>query len=205
MDIVLDCCKAIEKGVEGWKAYLLRGRCLLKLCLYDAALKDFETVKIKKSETNFKIIEDTQALQKQWEEKGHYEVLDVEQTATKAEIMKSFKGLSMMFYPDRHRDKPDFIQNAFEEKYKKVVNAKLVLVNEQNRKEYDEELRQNCSQQNEDGQWGECNAWERNGRWRYHQEPPRQGQGHWNQGRQNYHEKPEWEQRRQRNGHQYYC
>ncbi|XP_068223536.1 calponin homology domain-containing protein DDB_G0272472-like [Palaemon carinicauda] len=50
MDIVLDCSMAIEKGCEGWKAYMLRGRYLVKLGIFDAALKDFETVKVKKNE-----------------------------------------------------------------------------------------------------------------------------------------------------------
>ncbi|XP_068223352.1 calponin homology domain-containing protein DDB_G0272472-like [Palaemon carinicauda] len=177
LHIVLDCCKAIEKGVEGWKAYMVRGKHLLKLGLFDAALKDFETVKVKKSETNFKIIDDTLALKKQWEDKGHYEVLGVEQTATKAEIMKAFKELSMMCHPDRHRDKPEFIQDAFEEKYKKVVNAKLILVDKQNRRDYDEELRRQCSQQEEPWEFGGFNPWGRDDRWTYHQEPPRNNHG----------------------------
>ncbi|XP_068237216.1 dnaJ homolog subfamily C member 3-like [Palaemon carinicauda] len=140
MDIVLDCSMAIEKGCEGWKAYMLRGRYLVKLGIFDAALKDFETVKLKKNEKFSKIIEDTKALQKEWEDKGHYEILGLEKTAMKAEVIKSFRDLSMAFHPDRHRDKPEFLQEEFE-KYKKVVKAKLILVDERNRRDYDEELR----------------------------------------------------------------
>ncbi|XP_068247820.1 dnaJ homolog subfamily C member 7 homolog [Palaemon carinicauda] len=189
MDIVLDCSKAIEKGMEGWKAFMLRGRHLVKLGIFDVALKDFETVKIKKSENFLKIIKDTKALQKQWEDKGHYEVLGLEQRATKAEIIKSFRDLSMMFHPDRHRDKPEFLQEAFEEKYKKVVNAKLILVDEGNRRDYDEELRHQK----------EYDQWERNGGQWYHQEPPRRQPGQWNQQRQYNHERSRWEQHRQYN------
>ncbi|XP_068250653.1 dnaJ homolog subfamily C member 7 homolog [Palaemon carinicauda] len=172
--IVLDCSKAVEKGLKGWKAFMLRGRHLVKLGIFDAALKDFETVKLKKSENFLKIIDDTKALQKQWEDKGHYEVLGLEQTATKAEIIKSFRALSMMFHPDRHREKPEFLQEAFEKKYKKVVNAKLILADESNRRDYDEELRH----QKENDQW------ERHGGQWYHQEPPRHQSGQWNQQRQ---------------------
>ncbi|XP_068234101.1 putative autophagy-related protein 11 [Palaemon carinicauda] len=117
MDIVLDCSMAIEKGCEGWKAYMLRGRYLVKLSIFDAALKDFEKVKVKKNEKFLKIVEDTKALQKEWEGKGHYEILGLEKTATKAEVIKSFRDLSMAFHPDRHRDKPEFLQESFEEKY----------------------------------------------------------------------------------------
>ncbi|XP_068213294.1 uncharacterized protein [Palaemon carinicauda] len=213
MDIVLDCSKAIEKGLKGWKAFMLRGRHLVKLGIFDAALKDFETVKLKKSENFLKIIDDTKALQKQWEEKGHYEVLGLEQTATKAEIIKSFWALSMMFHPDRHRDKPEFLQEAFEKKYKKVVNAKLILADESNRRDYDEELRH----QKENDQW------ERHGGQWYHQEPPRHQPGQWNQQRQykrwehrQYNQGPRREEHwqynkggprrehHQRNDHQYY-
>ncbi|XP_068243736.1 dnaJ homolog subfamily C member 7 homolog [Palaemon carinicauda] len=174
MEIVLDCSKAIEKGLEGWKVYMLRGKHLVKLGIFDAALKDFETVKVKKSEAFLKIIEDTKALQKEWEDKRHYEILGLEQTATKVEIIKSFRDLSMAFHPDRHRDKPEFLQEAFEEKYKKVVNAKLILVDEENRRNYDEELRHQK----------EYDQWERNGGQWYYQEPPRQQPVHWKQRRQ---------------------
>ncbi|XP_068234133.1 paramyosin-like [Palaemon carinicauda] len=172
MDIVLDCSMAIEKGLEGWKAYMIRGRHLVKLGIFDAALKDFETVKVKKSEKFLKILEDTKALQKEWEEKGHYEILGLEQTATKAEIIRSFKDLSMAFHPDRHRDKPEFLQEAFEEKYKKVVNAKLILVDEGNRRDYDEELRHEKK----------YDHWYH----RYRQEPTRHQPGQWNQQRWQY-------------------
>ncbi|XP_068241127.1 dnaJ homolog subfamily C member 7-like [Palaemon carinicauda] len=213
MDIVLDCSKAIEKGLKGWKAFMLRGRHLVKLGIFDAALKDFETVKLKKSENFLKIIDDTKALQKQWEDKGHYEVLGLEQTATKAEIIKSFRALSMMFHPDRHRDKPEFLQEAFEKKYKKVVNAKLILADESNRRDYDEELRH----QKENDQW------ERHGGQWYHQEPPKHQSGQWNQQRpynrwehRQYNQGPRKEEHRhynkggprrehhQKNDHQYY-
>ncbi|XP_068234348.1 dnaJ homolog subfamily C member 7 homolog [Palaemon carinicauda] len=210
MDIVLDCSMAIEKGLEGWKAYMLRGRHLVKLGIFDAALKDFETVKVKKSEKFLKIIEDTKALQKEWEEKGHYEILGLEQTATKAEIIRSFKDLSMKFHPDRHRDKPEFLQEAFEEKYKKVVNAKLILVDEGNRRDYDEELRHEKKYdhwyhryrqeptRHQPGQWNQQ-------RWQYDQgRPRRQEDRHYDQGRPRWQEDRQYNQGPRRDQHQHY-
>ncbi|XP_068234347.1 dnaJ homolog subfamily C member 3-like [Palaemon carinicauda] len=210
MDIVLDCSMAIEKGLEGWKAYMLRGRHLVKLGIFDAALKDFETVKVKKSEKFLKIIEDTKALQKEWEEKGHYEILGLEQTATKAEIIRSFKDLSMKFHPDRHRDKPEFLQEVFEEKYKKVVNAKLILVDEGNRRDYDEELRHEKKYdhwyhryrqeptRHQPGQWNQQ-------RWQYDQgRPRRQEDRQYDQGRPRWQEDRQYNQGPRRDQHQHY-
>ncbi|XP_068223537.1 uncharacterized protein [Palaemon carinicauda] len=90
----------------------------------------------------------------------------------------------MAFHPDRHRDKPEFLQEAFEEKYKKVVNAKLILVDERNRRDYDEELRHQ----------EEYEHWEKSGGQWNRQEP-----GQWNHGRQYHQGRPRWEEHRQYN------
>ncbi|XP_068227929.1 dnaJ homolog subfamily C member 3-like [Palaemon carinicauda] len=214
MDIVLDCSMAIEKGCEGWKAYIIRGRYLVKLGIFDAALKNFETVKVKKNEKFSKIVEDTKALQKEWEDKGYYEILGLEKTATKAEVIKSFRDLSMAFHSDRHRDKPEFLQEAFEEKYKKVVNAKLILVDERNRRDYDEELRHQEEYEHWEksgGQWNRQDPGQWNHGRQYHQGRPRweehrqynQGRPRWEEHRQ-YNQGPRKEQHRQGNNHRYY-
>ncbi|XP_068235935.1 dnaJ homolog subfamily C member 3-like [Palaemon carinicauda] len=147
-DLILDCCQAIEKGLQGCRAYMLRGKHLFKLGLYDAAMNDFEAARtVKESEECLKFIEDAKVLKKQWESQSLYEVLGVGQTATREEILKAFKGLAMKFHPDRHGDKPKFIQEAFEEKFKELVDAKTVLTDEQIRKEYDAELQPPRSRQ----------------------------------------------------------
>ncbi|XP_068228109.1 dnaJ homolog subfamily C member 3-like [Palaemon carinicauda] len=174
MDIVLDCCQAVDKGLQGCRAYMLRGKHLLKLGLFDAALKDFEASrKVEGSRECLKFIEDTKALKQKWESQSHYEVLGVGQTATRADVLKAFKGLSMKLHPDRHRDKPEFIQRAFEEKFKKVVNAKMVLTDDQSRRTYDAELLR---------------------------QRPRQQPGQWDQRQQNFHFEPRGD-RRQQNFH----
>ncbi|XP_068242223.1 uncharacterized protein [Palaemon carinicauda] len=93
---------------------MLRGKHLLKLGLFDAAMKDFEAVRT---------------------------------TATRAEILNTFKGLALKLHPDRHGDKPEFMQEAFEEKFKKVVKAKTVPMYEQSKNEYDAEIQPPCPRQ----------------------------------------------------------
>ncbi|XP_068228088.1 dnaJ homolog subfamily C member 3-like [Palaemon carinicauda] len=114
-DIILDCCQAIEKGLQGCRAYMLRGKHLLKHSLFDAAMNDFEAARtVQESEECLKFINNAKALKKKWESQSHYEVLGAGHTATRAEILKVFKGLAMKLHPDRHGDKPKFIQETFE-------------------------------------------------------------------------------------------
>ncbi|XP_068201674.1 golgin subfamily A member 6-like protein 26 [Palaemon carinicauda] len=94
IDIVLDCCQAVDKGLQGCRAYMLRGKHLLKLGLFDAAMNDFEASrKVEGSRECLKFIEDTKALKKKWESQSHYEVLGVGQTATRADVLKSLQRL----------------------------------------------------------------------------------------------------------------
>ncbi|XP_068212440.1 dnaJ homolog subfamily C member 3-like [Palaemon carinicauda] len=140
-DIISDCCHAIENGLEGCRAYMLRGKHLLKLGLFDAAMKDFEAARtVEESEECLRFIEDAKAQKKKWESKSHYEVLGVSKTATRAEILKAFKDLAFKLHPDKHGDQPKILQEAFEEKLKNVVNAKTVLTDEERRKKYDAEI-----------------------------------------------------------------
>ncbi|XP_068222596.1 uncharacterized protein PF3D7_1120000-like [Palaemon carinicauda] len=208
MDIVLDCCQAVDKGLQGCRAYMLRGKHLLKLGLFDAAMNDFETTrKVASSKECLKFIEDTKALKKKWESQSHYEVLGVGQTATRADVLKAFKDLSMKLHPDRHRDKPEFLQGAFEEKFKRVVNAKIVLTDDQSRRAYDAELLQRPRQQ--PGQWDQRqqnfqHPGQQPGQWDQRQQNfqcPGQQPGQWYQRRQNF-QRPgqqpgQWDQRRQ--------
>ncbi|XP_068236933.1 calponin homology domain-containing protein DDB_G0272472-like [Palaemon carinicauda] len=81
MDIVLDCCQAVDNGLQRCRAYMLRGKHLLKLGLFDAALNDFKASrKVEGSKECLKFIEDTKALKKKWESQSHYEVLGVGST-----------------------------------------------------------------------------------------------------------------------------
>lgn len=59
-----------------------------------------------------------------------YEVLEVSQTATPAEIKKAYKSLSMKYHPDR--------PTGDSEKFKEINRAKEVLLNPKQREIYDE-------------------------------------------------------------------
>ncbi|XP_068246694.1 dnaJ homolog subfamily C member 7 homolog [Palaemon carinicauda] len=159
MDIILDCCQEIEKGLQGYsRAYVVRGKRLLKLGLFDAARKDFETARMVEgleecSKEGFeecsKLIEDAKAQRKKWVNQTHCEILGVSQTATTKEILKGFRVLAMKYHPDRHRGEPKFIQDGFEWRFKRVIYAKTVLTDERLRKSYDVWIRPKSGQKDQ--------------------------------------------------------
>ena len=69
---------------------------------------------------------------------NHYQQLGVERTATKQEIRKAFRKLSIDLHPDK-RDKTKG-GDLGEKKYIRLTQAMNVLADPQKRKEYDNEL-----------------------------------------------------------------
>ncbi|XP_068218340.1 dnaJ homolog subfamily C member 3-like [Palaemon carinicauda] len=128
LEIILNCCEAIEKGLKGRNVHLLRGEHLSEHGLYDAAREDFELVlSLKNSEDSLQKVNEVKKKVQMWEDFNHYQVLGVEQNAKKSEILKAHKNLAMKYHPDRHRNKPQFLLDAFENKYKRICMLKLFL------------------------------------------------------------------------------
>jgi DnaJ domain len=65
-------------------------------------------------------------------EKDYYEVLGVDQHAGADEITKSFKRLAKQYHPDVNNGDP-----SAEERFKEISEARDVLLNDQQRREYD--------------------------------------------------------------------
>ena len=64
----------------------------------------------------------------------YYKLLGVKRTATKAEIKKAFKKLSLKYHPDKNKDNP----KKDKEMFIKIANAYEVLSNDEKRKIYDQ-------------------------------------------------------------------
>lgn len=64
----------------------------------------------------------------------YYKILGVKKTATKQEIKKAFKKLSLKYHPDKNKDNP---QKA-KEKFVKIANAYEVLSDDKKRQIYDQ-------------------------------------------------------------------
>lgn len=65
--------------------------------------------------------------------KDFYKTLDVDQSATQADIKKAYRKLAMKFHPDQNKDNPEA-----EEKFKEVNQAYDILKDEQKRAAYDQ-------------------------------------------------------------------
>ena len=63
-----------------------------------------------------------------------YSLLEVEKTATQAQIKTSYKKLALKWHPDKH---PESERDAATEKFKEISGAYSVLSNEQKRAYYD--------------------------------------------------------------------
>ena len=63
---------------------------------------------------------------------NHYKVLGLEETASKDEIKKAFRTLSLKYHPDRNPNNKDAV-----DKFQEINNSYEVLSDEQKRREYD--------------------------------------------------------------------
>lgn len=63
---------------------------------------------------------------------NHYKVLGLEETASKDEIKKAFRTLSLKYHPDRNPNSQDAV-----DKFHEINNAYEVLSDEQKKREYD--------------------------------------------------------------------
>lgn len=69
--------------------------------------------------------------------KNYYQILEISPTATRSEIVKSYRTLAKKFHPDRN-----FGSSSSEEKFKEVQEAYEILSNEERRFIYDDAFKQ---------------------------------------------------------------
>lgn len=67
------------------------------------------------------------------EKRDYYELLDVNRTASDAEIKKAYRKLAMKYHPDRNPD-----DSSAEEKFKEIQNAYSILSDSEKRAAYDQ-------------------------------------------------------------------
>ncbi|XP_064121562.1 dnaJ homolog subfamily C member 7 homolog [Macrobrachium nipponense] len=142
--VIADCCMAIDKGLGGWEVHQLRGKHLLQQELFGAAIGDLEIVnRFKRSAETLQALHEAKNKLMIWETQSHHNALGLQQTATKPQILKAYKDLSMKYHPDRHRDKPEVLQKAFEEKFKRITTAKTDLMENQQQWQHEARFQQN--------------------------------------------------------------
>lgn len=71
------------------------------------------------------------------ERKDYYSILGVDKSASKADIRKKFRELSLLYHPDKQGNKTDEEKKIAEEKFKEINEAYSVLSDDKKRAEYD--------------------------------------------------------------------
>lgn len=71
------------------------------------------------------------------ERKNYYDILGVDKSATKADIRKKFRELSLKYHPDKQNGKSDKEKKEAEDKFKDINEAYSVLSDDKKRAEYD--------------------------------------------------------------------
>jgi curved DNA-binding protein CbpA len=66
---------------------------------------------------------------------NHYKVLEISNTASQAEIKRSFRNLALKYHPDRNNNSEESKQ-----KFMQIVEAYEVLSDQQSRKNYDSNI-----------------------------------------------------------------
>eukprot|EP00906_Rhabdomonas_costata_P036052 RCo050609 len=91
-----------------------------------------------------------QRMRKLAERKDYYKILGVKRTASEKEIKSAYRKLAMQFHPDMHTQKTEEEQQAAQEKFRDIAEAKDVLCDEEKRGKYDrgEEINPQPQQQN---------------------------------------------------------
>ena len=77
----------------------------------------------------------------------YYRLLGVKRTASKSEIRRAFKKLSLKYHPDKNKDNPE----KAKAKFIKIANAYEVLSDDTLRKIYDEQGEEGVKQHQQGG------------------------------------------------------
>ena len=72
-----------------------------------------------------------------------YEILEIKEDATNAEIKNKYRELAKKYHPDRHSNLDEKSKKEFERKFVEVSDAYSVLYDTEKRKEYDVLLKRN--------------------------------------------------------------
>lgn len=143
-EAIKDCDKAIYYDHGYAKAYLRKAACLKALGglenleqalrVYDQASKLVGDDAQRDIQNH---IRQTKLDVKKAKRKDYYKILNVSQSATEAEIKKSYKRMALKFHPDRHAGKSEEQKAEAEAAFKDVGEAYAVLSDAQKRQRYD--------------------------------------------------------------------
>lgn len=143
-----DCSDSLKINRKYYKAILLRAQCYKQLCKYKESIKDYKAaLKIQKTddikcelaqaESEYANIKYNEYKRRQKPKKNHYQVLNINETASDDDIRRAYKNLAKIHHPDRHANATEDDKRKQTEIFKEISNAYEVLSDPRKRFEYD--------------------------------------------------------------------
>lgn len=132
-----DCNKSLELNDKYVKSYLRRAEIKMKLGEFDQAVNDYYKIKeIDPSQNVNNLIKTAQLEAQKAKRKDYYKILEVEKTATDAEIRKAYRKLALIWHPDKNNES-DEKKKIAEKKFKEIAEAYSVLSDKNKRQRFD--------------------------------------------------------------------
>ncbi|CAG7678294.1 unnamed protein product [Allacma fusca] len=131
--------KAITLNPNYVKALLHRATILMNTEKFDEAIKDYELVE-KLDPTSKDIRRQLDAAKlaaKKAKRKDYYKILGIDKKASPDEIKKAYKKRALVHHPDRHASASETERKDQERKFKEVLEAYEILLDDKKRRRYD--------------------------------------------------------------------
>ncbi|XP_045772355.1 uncharacterized protein LOC123872214 [Maniola jurtina] len=133
------CTSALELDESYVKALTLRATCFTELKEYDCVIDDYEQIyRIDPSDDIKQLLEKAKRSQNEKSlTRNYYTILGVDRAATKPDIIRAYRQLSLVHHPDRHSGRSTFERQRHERRFKEVLEAYTTLSDPVQRRKYD--------------------------------------------------------------------
>ncbi|XP_069358546.1 uncharacterized protein [Maniola hyperantus] len=133
------CTSAVELDENYVKALTLRATCFTELKEYDCVIDDYEQIyKIDPSDDIKQLLDEAKRSQNEKSlSRNYYTILGVNRAATKPDIIRAYRQLSLVHHPDRHSGRSMFERKRHERRFKEVLEAYTTLSDPVQRRKYD--------------------------------------------------------------------
>lgn len=129
--------KAVEYNPKNAKAFFKKAEVEFNLEDYESAEQSIRRAKTIDPSLNLnERLKNYSQLAKKAKQKDFYKILDIQKTATPADIKKAYRKMAMKYHPDKNQGSKEE-QDTAEKKFKEISEAYNVLSDENKKQRYD--------------------------------------------------------------------